>query len=154
MSFIIQGLDPSQFLHLYGATEEELAAANAVRMTADSTPGFPDRIEMRDADPGETVLLLNFCHQPATSPYRSSHAIFVREGATLRYESDEIPDVMRRRVLSVRSFDAGGFMTGAELTDGLAADEVFKRLLDQPATVYLHVHNAVRGCYSGLVLPG
>jgi hypothetical protein len=32
-------------------------------------------------EPGESVLLVNYEHQPAHSPFRSRHAIFVREGA-------------------------------------------------------------------------
>ena len=47
----------------------------------DATPGYPDRIEMRDCVAGETVLLVNYEHLPVASPYRSAHAIFVREGA-------------------------------------------------------------------------
>ena len=27
------------------------------------------------------MLLLNYVHQPADTPYKASHAIFVREGA-------------------------------------------------------------------------
>ena len=47
---------------------------------------------MRDIEPGETALLLNYTHQPAGTPYRASHAIFVREGATAVYEAvDEVP---------------------------------------------------------------
>lgn len=153
MAFKIFGLDPVAFIHLYGKTDAELSAIGVVRIRANTTPGFPDRIEMRDVDPDEYVLLLNYVHQPAKSPYRSSHAIFIREGAMKRYDSDMVPEVMRRRTLSVRGFDADDFMTSAELTQGACAHEVFERLLAHPGTRYLHVHNAERGCYSGMVLP-
>jgi hypothetical protein len=33
----------------------------------DAKPGYPDRIEVRDAEPGESVLLLNYTHQPPTT---------------------------------------------------------------------------------------
>ncbi|NKF24493.1 DUF1203 domain-containing protein [Solimonas sp. C16B3] len=36
--------------------------------------------------PGETALLLNDTHQNADTPYRASHAIFIREGAVKRYD--------------------------------------------------------------------
>ena len=44
------------------------------------TIGFPDRIELRDAEPGERLILVNYVHQPADTPYRASHAVFVLEG--------------------------------------------------------------------------
>ncbi len=81
MSFVISGLDPAPFRHLYGAAEDVLAREGAVRMTVDATPGFPCRITLEDAVPGETVLLVNHEHLPVATPYRSRHAIFVREGA-------------------------------------------------------------------------
>ena len=81
MSFRITGLDPAPFRRLYGLSGVELARLGVKRATADTKPGFPDRVEMRDAEPGESVLLLNYVHQPAKTPYRASHAIFVREGA-------------------------------------------------------------------------
>lgn len=78
MTFRITGLDPEPFRPLYGLSDEDLARYGAIRMVASSSPGYPDRIEMRDAEPGETLLLVNFMHQPAETPYCASHAIFVR----------------------------------------------------------------------------
>ena len=86
MSFRITGLSPEPFRPLFGLSDQELAAQGVRRYVADSKPGFPDRVEMRDAEPGETVLLLNYTHQPADTPYRASHAIFVIEGAKVRYD--------------------------------------------------------------------
>ena len=80
MSFRITGLSPRPFQHLFALSDEELARHSARRYVADAKPGFPDRIELRDAEPGETLILVNYVHQPADNPYRASHAIFVREG--------------------------------------------------------------------------
>ena len=115
MSFRISGLDPAPFRHLYGLADEELARLNVRRYVVDAKPGFPDRVEMRDPEPGETVLLLNYVHQPAETPYKSSHAIFVREGAQSRYEAvDEIPEVFHGRMISLRAFDDAGDMVEAD----------------------------------------
>ena len=81
MSFRIIGLSPAPFQHLFGLPDKALAREGVRRYIVDAKPGFPDRIEVRDLEPGETVLLLNHVHQPADTPYRSSHAIFVGEGA-------------------------------------------------------------------------
>lgn len=153
MPFRVRGLDPADFSHLYGLSDQELRTHGAVRYVADAKPGFPDRVEMRDAEPGEQLLLLNFEHLPTNSPYRSSHAIFVREGAEIQYdEVDKVPQVMACRQLSVRAFDTQGMMQDARLIDGADAAETFAALLSTETNEFLHVHNAIRGCYSGLVL--
>ena len=51
--------------------EAELEGLGIKRYVVDQKPGFPDRIEMVEADVGETVLLLNHVCQPAMTPYLS-----------------------------------------------------------------------------------
>ena len=115
-------------------------------------PGFPDRIELRDLEPGETALLLNFVHQPADTPYRASHAIFVREGAEERFEVvDSIPEVIRLRQISLRAFDEQGEMVDADLVDGREIEPLIDRLLAAPEIAYLHAHYAKRGCYAARI---
>lgn len=152
MSFRIIGLDPAPFQHLYGLSDAELVAHGAKRYVADKKPGFPDRIEMRDGEPGETFLLLNHVCQPASTPYRATHAIFVREGATDTYaEVGKVPEVMRVRLLSLRAYDADGMMLDADVVDGTQVEPVIERLLAKPGVSYIHAHNAKRGCYSGRI---
>ena len=152
MSFRITGLDPAPFRHLYGLGDAELAAHGARRYVADTKPGFPDRVEMRDGEPGEVFLLLNHTCQPAETPYRATHAIFVREGATDAYDRvGEVPEVMRVRLLSLRAYDAEGMMLDADVVEGAGIEPVIERLLADPGVSYIHVHNAKRGCYSGRI---
>lgn len=152
MSFRITGLDPAPFAHLYGLSDEALASHGASRYVADKAPGFPDRIEVRDLQPGEACLLINFAHQPADTPYRASHAIFVREGAERAYEAvDEIPEALRVRPLSLRAFDAGHMMIDADLVDGVAAEGLIGRMLANPAAAYIQAHYARRGCYAARI---
>ena len=115
MSFRVTGLSPAPFRPLFGLPEVELARRGARRYVADG-PGFPDRIEISDAAPGETLLLVNYVHQPAETPYRASHAIFVTEHVTEAAEFvDEVPPVFGPRVLSLRGFDKDGMMADAIL---------------------------------------
>src|SRR5262249_26987467 len=60
MSFRITGLSPDPFRPLFGLPDEELARHGARRYRADAKPGYPDRVELRDAEPGETLLLVNY----------------------------------------------------------------------------------------------
>jgi hypothetical protein len=152
MVYRIVGLSPEPFRHLYGLSDQALALEGVKRVIADGKPGYPDRIEMRDADVGETVLLLNHVCQPADTPYRASHAIFVREGAERTYDRiDEIPDVMRTRLLSLRAYDAEGMMVDADVVDGKDVESVIIRFFGSAEVAYIHAHNAKRGCYSGRI---
>jgi hypothetical protein len=149
MSFRIRGLSPEPFRHLFVLTDEELAKHAARRYVADTKPGYPDRIELRDAEPGETVILLNYVHQPANTAYHACHAIFVLEGAKAAYDrTDEIPEVMRSRPLSLRAFDAGHLMVDAELVIGSDIEDIIERLLADPHIAYVQAHYAKRGCYA------
>ena len=107
MTFTVRGLSPKPFAPLLGLSDDRLAAHRARRVVV-SGSGFPERIEMRDAVVGETLLLVNFEHQDADTPYRSSHAVLVREGATERWTGKHLPKLMRKRLLSLRGFSADG----------------------------------------------
>ena len=132
--------------------DQELAALGVIRYRVDKSPGFPDRIEMRDAALGETVLLLNHVCQSANTPYRATHAIFVLEGATRTYdEVDLVPDVLRRRLLSLRGYDANGMMIEADVLEGVDVEQAIPRLFANAEVRYIHAHNAKRGCYAGLI---
>jgi hypothetical protein len=151
MSFRIMGLDPAPFAQLYGLPDEDLARRGVRRLVADR-PRLPDRIEVRDVEPGETLLLLNYTHQPADTPYHASHAIFVREGATTPYEAvDAVPDALRTRTISLRAFDDRGDMVDAELVDGREIEPAVDRLLSNPAVAYIQAHYALRGCYAARI---
>jgi len=148
MAFRITGLSPEPFQHLFGLSEAALKDHGARRYVADQKPGFPDRIEIRDAEPGETVLLLNHVCQPADTPYRATHAIFIREGAKDRFEAiDTIPEALRIRLLSLRAFDDEGMMITADVATGNEIEALIDRLLADPTVAYLHAHNARQGCY-------
>jgi hypothetical protein len=83
--FRIRALPIAPFAPLFDLSEDELRRRRAVRVVADRAPGFPCRVSLRDAEPGETVLLLNYEHQSADSPYRAGHAIYVRAGAVVPF---------------------------------------------------------------------
>jgi hypothetical protein len=149
MDFRISPLPLAQFAPLFSMTDEELAARNIVRRIADRKPGFPCRVSLQDAEPGERVLLLNYEHQPASSPYRSCHAIYVRENAIeAKPDVNEVPLVLLSRLLSVRAFDDAGFMLRADVTPGAEVASMIASMLDDPSVAYIHLHNAKPGCYA------
>lgn len=147
MDFRITGLSPELFAALVGLDDLELASRGARRVVAEPGRGFPDRIELREADPGESLLLVNYLHLPAATPYRSSHAIYVLESACQRYDRiNEVPALFRPRVMSVRAFDQDDMMIDADITPGTDVERLIERLLADPRTAYLHAHYAKYGC--------
>jgi hypothetical protein len=152
MSFQIRALPVAPFEGLFGLTGEALAARGVMRRTVDVSPGFPCRVSLEDAAPGETVLLLHYEHQSVRTPYRASHAIYVREGAReARPAPGEIPLALARRLLSVRAFDAYGMMIDADVVRGETLPPLIGRFFDDARVAYLHLHNAKPGCYAARV---
>lgn len=152
MSFQITGLPLSQFSSLFSMSAEELTRQGAIRVTADERPGFPCRVSLQDAEIGEQLILLNYEHLPVATPYRSRHAIYVRESATeAQLAVDEVPQQMRSRLLSLRAFNADGMMKAAEVAPGTAIENLIEQMFANPAIAFLHVHNAKWGCYAARV---
>jgi hypothetical protein len=148
-SFQLVGLSPTPFEPLYALSPEELAPLGIRRVVADAAPGFPCRIGLVDATPGDELLLLPFEHQPGRSPYRASGPIFVRIGARQSVlDAGVIPEYVRLRQISVRAYDDAHMMVGAEVCAGDAVAVEIERQFENRHVSYLHLHNAKRGCFS------
>jgi hypothetical protein len=140
------------FTALFALSDEALRAHGARRCIADSKPGFPCRVSLADAEIGEKLLLVNYEHQPADSPFRATHAIFVRENAEQAHpKAGEIPEPLQLRLLSVRAFDGAGMLLEADVVEGRKLEPVIEQMLSNPNIAYLHLHNAKQGCYAARV---
>lgn len=107
MTFQIHALPAGDFQKYFTVSDAELRESNAQVLTVAAKPDVPCRVRLEDADVGERVVLVNYEHQPAQSPYRSSYAVFVAEGAVQAVPAvGEVPEVLAIRTLSVRGFDA------------------------------------------------
>lgn len=150
MSFRISGLPAETFQHLFAMTDAELARHGAVRRVAEDG-GYPCRVSLTDATPGDAVILVNYEHQDADTPYRSRHAVYVREGERRFEATDDIPLQLRKRLLSVRAFDEAGMMVEADVVDGKELEPLIDRFFAKDAVAYLHLHFARPGCYAARV---
>jgi Protein of unknown function (DUF1203) len=149
VGFQISGLNREQFQDLFELDDDALAARGAKRYVADKQPGFPCRVSLIDANPGESVILLAFNHQASPTPYNATGPIFVREAAqSAVITENEVPEQLRSRLLSVRAYDSNDLMTEADVVDGRELETHLHRLMDKPETSYVHVHFARPGCYA------
>ena len=150
MQFRISGLPAEPFRHLFALGDDELKRHGAVRRVAESS-GYPCRVSLTDAQAGDEVILVNYEHQDADTPYRSRHAVYVRKGER-RYDAvGEIPEQLRKRLLSVRAFDESGMMVDADVIEGRLLEELIGRFFANDAVAYIHLHFARPGCYAARV---
>lgn len=123
--FRIQALPTERFAAQFALDDAALHARGARRVVVDACPGFPCRVSLQDALPGETVVLLHHLHHDVDSLYRASGTVFVRQAARAEPETDVVP--------------------GTELESAIG------NLFEDPQIAYLHLHHARAGCYAALV---
>lgn len=152
MDYRISGLPPQLFAHLFDLDDEALARHRAVRRTVAERPGAPCRVSLEDAAPGEDVLLLHYEHHAVDTPYRASHAIYVRRAARQAWSGvNRVPPALALRPLSVRAFDAAGFLLDAGLTEGRDLPGLVQELFADGHAAYLHAHYARTGCFAARI---
>lgn len=121
-------------------------------MTVKTAPGVPCRVSLADAQVGETVVLVNYEHQGADSPYRACHAVYVRAGVPqARPAAGEVPEVLRRRMISVRAFGTDGMMIDADLVEGWHLAPALARIFTDAEVDSVHLHDAKPGCFAASV---
>lgn len=149
MTFRIHPLALTAFQPLFGMDETALMKIGARRMVADAPHAAPCRVSLADAEPGERLILLNHRHLDVpASPYRSEGPIFVREAAVEAAPAPgEIPDMLGRRLLSARVYDADWMMTDADVVEGADIAARLGSWFGDPSAVVVHLHTARRGCF-------
>ncbi len=147
--FLITGLDATRFMALFTLGDARLRERAIVRRVADASPGYPCRVSLQDAALGDELLLLHHEHHAVPSPYRAAGPIFVRRGAApAALAVNEVPEVVLRRQISLRAYDAGHLMRSGEVCDGPLVAAALRRLFADRQVAYVHLHNAKQGCYS------
>ena len=149
MDFAIRGLEPALFEQFFTLDDAALTERGMRRVRSDQPVGYPCRISLEDAPPGEELLLLPFAHQDGATPFRASGPIFVRRGqrSAARFVN-ALPACLLLRPLSVRAYDSADEMVDAEVVEGREAAPLIERYLARPDVAYLHLHFARRGCFA------
>lgn len=153
MAYKIEGLERQSYAGLLGLGDDELARLNARRVTADCKPGFPCRVTLEDAEPGEALILFNHVSHDVPTPFRSAYAVYVRDSARERAcYVDETPPVFAGRALGLRAFDSGGMLRAALLAMPGEADAAIRALFERPEIESIHAHNAAAGCFAAKIV--
>ena len=149
MTFRIHALPAGPFEADFQLDDATLRARGIRRIVADGKPHYPCRVSLQDAREGERLLLLPYLHHDVDTPYRASGPIYVRESAVRALPGvDEVPALLRSRLLSLRAYDARGMMVWADVVPGSELESGITQLFAIERSAYLHVHYAKPGCYA------
>ena len=149
MSFQIHALPRDTFAPLFALPDDALRTRDIRRVVADGRPVYPCRVSLQDATEGERLLLLPHAHHVVDTPYRASGPVYVRAAAAdATPDIDEVPALLRTRLLSLRAYDARGMMVWADVRPGTELEAGLDELFALERTDYIHLHYAKPGCYA------
>lgn len=129
----------------------EAGDATVARVIADAKPGYPCRVCLKDAEPGEALLL--FTHTPfeRDGPYVESGPVLAHADgcAPAGLSPGEIPEVtVARAHCVVRAYDQRGWIHDGRLTETAAVADVLRAFFADAAVAYAHVRNVGYGCFA------
>jgi hypothetical protein len=120
------------------------------RMTATGNGGFPCRVCLRLARPGEEVLLGSYDLPKPQGIYWTPSPIFVHAEPCTPYDgTGEVAEIVRRNPLvSVRAYDAEGMCLYdlGQVAAGTEVDAPLARALADDRTSFVNIHTARPGC--------
>lgn len=118
------------------------------RKTVEPDGVAPCRHCLKDAGPGETVILTSLSPFSGTGPYNERGPIFLHEASCSRATpSTAIPEIVANRLVIIRAYSEKEEIIDADLTEGRDADRLIERLLANKNASFLHVRTARYGCY-------
>ena len=139
----------NKYNHLFELAEDQLKAKGAVVMIVDEKPGFPCRVTLEDAEIGEEIVLFPFQYHKTNSPYQASGPIFVRKNAKkVELKINEIPEMLFKRLQSLRVYDKNGMMIDAKTLEGEKIKKEIESIFRNEKARYIQIHNANPGCYN------
>jgi hypothetical protein len=130
-------------------------AGNEPRVRVDAEGGSPLRCCLRDAHPGERMLLIAHTPPGVTGPYSERGPVFVHAEPCAGYaDTNTYPTGLAHRRQIVRGYDHNGNMATATIVeDGRAAEQELVELFTRQDIRVAHVRNVAAGCYNFAVWP-
>ncbi len=139
-------IDFSTYLNM---NNEELHQNGGRWIEVDESPCYPCRVSLEDAKIGEKVLALSYTYHDVSSPYKASGPIFVRNNAIQKkLKINEVPVMLNHRQLSLRGYNSEAMMIEAEVLKGKNLKSGLLKIFQNTAVEYIHIHNAMPGCFN------
>jgi hypothetical protein len=125
-------------------------AGNPLEAQVHQDGGAPLRCCLREAQPGEKLLLIAYTPPGTTGAYKERGPVFVHAERCEGYQTPhEYPPGLMDRQQVVRAYDRQGRIAdGALVADGHQAQDVIAALLGRPEVELVHLRNVGYGCYN------
>lgn len=107
----------------------------------------PLRCCLRNARPGESLILFGYEPPIGPTPYREVGAVFACAEPCAGYAGDAYPPEWRGKRQVLRAYDARGWIHDAVVHDGSDPEAAIARLFADPQAVQLHSRNVAYGCF-------
>ena len=145
-SFQIHAIPAEVFDHVR-ASGVDVSGNPIERLTASG--GEPLRCCLRDAEPGEQVILFGYEPPIPASPYREIGPVFAHaERCQGPINVDSYPSAWLGRPQVLRAYDRKGWIhPTTRVHDGTDPEAVIADMLTDPAVVQIHSRNVAYGCY-------
>ena len=110
--------------------------------------GEPLRCCLRDAEPGERLILFGYEPKLPPSPYREIGPVFAHAERCAGPAGTAYPEPWRGRPQVLRAYDARGWIHPATRThDGTSPETVLADILADPAVTRVDSRNIAYGCF-------
>jgi hypothetical protein len=122
---------------------------NRLSPTVDQAGGSPLRCCLRDARPGERIVLISYRPFPWLGPYAEVGPVFVHAEVCDGYDQPyRYPEGFAHRRQLLRAYDhCHRICDGLAVKDGSQAQRVLSWLLSRPEVDFVHSRNVEWGCY-------
>lgn len=152
-TFTVEAIPAAELDRIRAARTDE--AGNRLTPQVLAEGGSPLRCCLRDADPGEQVLLIAYTPPGTAGAYAELGPVFVHAGRCAGYATPQVyPPGLAHRQQVVRGYDHQGRICGGVLVnDGAEATRVIQDMLAQPGVALVHLRNVGYGCYNFAVRP-
>ncbi len=117
-------------------------------IVADRPAAFPCRHCLRDAEPGEALLLASYSPFALHGPYKEIGPVFVHARPCARFTGGDVPLQLRRRLLALRGYDRAQSLVDGVVVEGAAIEEALASLFARAEIDWVHARFARPGCFA------
>lgn len=117
-------------------------------IVADKPAAFPCRHCLRDAEPGDEMLLASHSPFAQPGPYKETGPLFVHARPCARFGGGEVPLQLRRRLLALRGYDRAQALVDGVVVEGVELEGALASLFARAEIDWVHVRFARPGCFA------